>query len=167
MAYIDFAYLCELAQFGRIGLALLSVRDSDHGLDLILATFYSLLGFRSRWRNSLNQDSGQAIAKCFKIGLFLRGYHQQGARRRYPNAMAMQTMSQTDPQTSKISCALSVRSRCELNQNVDPSSSESLGEIWRSLQARPFMASLNCDVSNAHASIIITTNAICRGHVWW
>jgi hypothetical protein len=82
MAYIDFAYLCELAQFGRIGLALLSVRDSDHGLDLILATFYSLLGFRSRWRNSLNQDSGQAIAKCFKIGLFLRGYHQQGGKKK-------------------------------------------------------------------------------------
>jgi len=76
-------YLCELAQFGRIGLAFFSSSSPDNWFDLILSAFHSLLGFCRCWCESLNQDSRQAIAKRFKIRLFLGGNHQQLSKDRY------------------------------------------------------------------------------------
>jgi hypothetical protein len=70
------SYLCELAQFGSVGLAFLSIHGPDNRFDLILAPFHSLLGLFSRWHDSLNQDSRQAISKGFEVGLFFGGDHQ-------------------------------------------------------------------------------------------
>lgn len=74
--HIRCAYLRELAQLSCIGLVTLPFIISDNGLDLILPTLHSLLWFRRRRGKSFYQNSRQAIAKCFKIRLFLGRDHQ-------------------------------------------------------------------------------------------